>query len=80
MTTIRCELRAEGMHCTSCRLLIDETVEDLDGVERCTTDVRRGRVVVTYEPGRITPESIAAAITDAGYPARITTTTSEPRT
>lgn len=80
MTTIRCELRAEGMHCTSCGLLIDETVEDLDGVERCSTDVRRGRVLVTYEPGRITPESIAAAITDAGYPARITAaSTPEPR-
>lgn len=80
MTTTQCELVVEGMHCTSCGLLIDETVEDLDGVDRCTADVRRGRVVVSYEPGHTTPELIASAITDAGYPARIVaTTTPEPR-
>ncbi len=60
----------DGMHCASCGLLIDETVEELDGVERCETDVRRGRSRAAYDPDRVSADAIAAAIADAGYAAR----------
>lgn len=68
--TVEIDLTVEGMHCSSCALLIDETVEDLDGVEHCSTDRRRGRSLVAYNPDRVSAAAIAAAITDAGYPAR----------
>lgn len=60
----------EGMHCASCGLLIDETVEKLDGVEQCETDVRRARSRVTYDPDQVSAEMIEKAIEDAGYKAR----------
>ena len=34
---------------------------------------RRARATVTYDAGRATPEAIAAASTNAGYPARLVT-------
>ena len=34
-----------------CGLLIDDAVEDLEGVERCETDSRRGRTVVVADGG-----------------------------
>ena len=58
-----------GMHCASCGLLIDDAVEELDGVERCQTDARRGRTVVKADPTVITVDAIVAAIVDAGYQA-----------
>lgn len=58
-----------GMRCASCGMLIDEAVEELDGVTSCTTDVRRGRTTVRLDPGRTTPAAVAAAITAAGYTA-----------
>ena len=67
MTAVSIELAVDGMHCNSCGLLIDDAVEDLSGVERCATDVRRGRTLVTYEPTQVTPDEISAAIVDAGY-------------
>lgn len=61
-----------GMHCSSCGLLIDDTVEELDGVARSHTDSRRGRTVVRADPTVASVESIVAAIADAGYQAELT--------
>jgi len=58
-----------GMHCASCGLLIDDAVEELDGVERCQTDARRGRTVVTTNLAVATADAIVAAIVEAGYQA-----------
>jgi copper chaperone CopZ len=61
--------RVEGMHCTSCSLLIDETLEDLDGVHRSTTKLRKRRTVVEFDPATCATERIVAAIAEAGYSA-----------
>ena len=62
-------LAVGGMHCRSCGLLIDDTLEDLDGVERAATDTRRGRTEVTYDAGVVDPTAITAAIAALGYTA-----------
>ena len=67
MTPSTCEIVVSGMHCSSCGLLVDETLEDLDGVMRSTTDVRRGRVVVEFEPSVVSVVDISTAIDDLGY-------------
>ncbi len=68
--TVSIEMAIEGMHCASCGLLIDETVEELDGVDKCVTDSRRRRSRIAYDPSRVTAEDIAAAIREAGYTSR----------
>lgn len=62
-----------GMHCASCGILIDETVEELPGVRSSHTDVRRNRTTVRYDPDGMTPARIAAAIAETGYEATATT-------
>jgi copper chaperone len=62
-----------GMHCASCGILIDQTVEELAGVRSSHTDLRRGRTTVQYDPGGITLAQIVAAIADTGYPATAVT-------
>lgn len=56
-----------GMHCASCGMLIDDVVEDLDGVRRSQTKLRPAQTTVVYEPARCTADDILAAITEAGY-------------
>ena len=58
-----------GMHCASCGLLIDDTVEELPGVEASETDSRRGRTVVRADLAATTSAEIVAAIAEAGYTA-----------
>ena len=56
-----------GMHCASCGLLIDDALEELDGVERSQTDSRRGRTVVRVDGAAASVDAIVTAITEAGY-------------
>jgi copper chaperone len=60
----------EGMHCASCGMLIDETLEDVDGVRSSATSLRTGRATVEFDPARCTPADVVAAIGEAGYTAR----------
>lgn len=73
--TVTVVVAVSGMHCASCGMLIDDAVEDLDGVRRSQTKLRRGQTTVVYDPGRCTTDDIIAAITEAGYQA---STTSRP--
>lgn len=57
-----------GMHCASCALLIDDVVEDVDGVERSQTDARHDRTVVVAAPS-VSVSAIVTAIAEAGYQA-----------
>jgi len=57
------------MHCGNCAMAIDGAVEDLPGVVRCDASYAKGRAVVTYDPARVTPGQIVAAIRAAGYEA-----------
>jgi copper chaperone CopZ len=56
-----------GMHCPSCAVLIDETLETLPGVASARTHMNRARTTVNYDPATISLETIATAIADVGY-------------
>lgn len=59
-----------GMHCASCGLLIDETLEELPGVISSSTDLRRERTTVDYDPAQTDLPLITAEIVKLGYTAR----------
>ena len=64
--------RIEGMHCTSCGLLIDDAVEQLPGVRTASTSQRSGRTTVEIDDGKLcTPSQVVAAIAEAGYTATL---------
>ncbi|MET8326201.1 cation transporter [Streptomyces sp. NPDC005181] len=39
-------LKIEGMHCSSCGLLIDDELEEVPGVRSSRTDVRKSRSII----------------------------------
>ncbi|MFD7446751.1 heavy-metal-associated domain-containing protein [Streptomyces sp. NPDC059909] len=65
-------LHVEGMHCTSCGLLIDDELEDIPGVRSSRTDVKAGRTTVRLEDGAdVDAAMLVAAVEQAGdYTAR----------
>ena len=71
MSEESCELVVEGMHCASCGLLIDDALEDTDGVGRAATDVRRGRTVVWFDPTRTTQLRLKEVVEESGYRAQL---------
>ncbi|MGH3313005.1 MAG: cation transporter [Streptomyces sp.] len=68
----RLVLVVEGMHCSSCGLLIDDELEDIPGVRSSTTDVHSGRTTVRLEEGSgVDTVALVAAVRRAGdYRAR----------
>ncbi|MGH9153980.1 MAG: cation transporter [Acidimicrobiales bacterium] len=60
-------LTVEGMHCSSCGMLIDETLEELPGVSSSSTNVRKHRTKVEFDPARTTVANLVKAIAKLGY-------------
>jgi copper chaperone CopZ len=63
------QLTVEGMHCGSCVALIEETLNEREGVTAALVDLDSARAVVEYDPSTLDVEEIRAAIADVGYSA-----------
>lgn len=59
--------KTTGTHCPSCSMMIQLTVEELDGVARVSADHSSNTTTVEYDPALIDPDTIARAIEGAGY-------------
>ncbi len=57
----------DGMHCSGCETLVRDALEELDGVLNVRVSHKDGNAVVEYEPSRVSPAEIAAAIEAEGY-------------
>ena len=66
MTTI--ELSVPTVHCRSCQLNIEESLEDVTGVRASAVDLAAKRVSVDYDADTVDAATIAATIEAAGYP------------
>lgn len=62
------ELNVPTVHCPSCKLNIEETLEELPGVDDSDVDIDAKRVTVSFDPVIVTPSAIGAAVEEAGYP------------
>ncbi|MGH3908572.1 MAG: heavy-metal-associated domain-containing protein [Pseudonocardiaceae bacterium] len=71
MATTTHVFRVDGMHCGSCALLIDDTLEDLPGVHDTQTTIKAGRATVELDLARSSPEDVIAAIAELGYRANL---------
>ena len=65
------QLDVSGMTCGSCAVTVKTALRRVDGVSLVEVDVDADRVTVTYDPGKTSADSIAEAITHAGYEAKV---------
>ncbi len=68
-STVR--LSTTGMHCRSCSMMVDMTLDELDGVVESKTDLANGETVVTFDPDVVTVDALIDAIRGAGYDAAV---------
>ena len=62
-------LSIDGMSCGHCLNAVNRALADLPGVE--VRSVRIGLAELRYDERAVEPSSIEAAVTGAGYPARV---------
>jgi len=59
-------LKLSGLHCTSCALNIDMTLEDLPGV-KSKTNYQKSETIIHYDPSKNSPENLKKIIAELGY-------------
>jgi len=60
-------LQLSGLHCTSCALNIDGTLEDTPGVIESNTSYAKSTTTITFDPAQINPNQIKKIIEATGY-------------
>ena len=60
------EFKVKGMHCKSCEMLINDSLEDL-GVNSVTSSHEKGRVKGDLKENKINEDKIIEVIKEEGY-------------
>lgn len=55
------------VHCRSCKLNIEESLDELAGVESSEVDLDAKQVTVTFDPNQTEQETLISTIEQAGY-------------
>ena len=59
-------IRVSGMHCSSCKMLIEEVSGEIHGVEKVSADFENGEVSLSVENESVLPK-VRKAIEEVGY-------------
>ena len=59
--------KIKGMTCGGCVASVQRVLKELDGVERAEVSLADKHATIEYEPTRVKPADLKAAIEDAGY-------------
>jgi P-type Cu+ transporter len=62
----------KGMHCASCVLTLERSLETVSGVSHASVNLATEKATVDYDPAQVTAEHLASAVANVGYQARIT--------
>lgn len=60
----------ENMTCALCPVTVRNAMEGVDGVTKVTVDFEAKTATAKFDPSKTTTSAIAAASTNAGYPAK----------
>ena len=66
-------LKIDGMHCSSCEILIQRTAEKVDGILSVASSFATSTAKVTYDPEIIDESQLPESLSMAGFTARLRT-------
>lgn len=70
------KLKIMDMHCTSCAMLVDGDLEELDGVFSSKTNFAKGECLIEVDEEVVSNEQIVLTVKETGYTALIDVDTS----
>ncbi len=66
-------LRVDGMHCSSCEILIERMAEKVDGILSATSSYATSTAKIVYDPDVIDEADLPNALQSTGYQVRLST-------
>lgn len=67
----KCNLHIKGMTCGSCVAAIEKHVQKIAGCHKVLVSLLAARAEIHYDSSVVTPQEIAASITDLGFPSSV---------
>ena len=64
-------LGVEHMTCATFPITVRKALSHVAGVSTSTVDMETHTATVTFDPTRTTPEALATAVSEAGFPAKV---------
>ena len=64
-------ISVNGMHCNHCKARVENALKALKGVKKFEVSLENGSATVAYVAKKITPDTIASAITQSGFEAKV---------
>ena len=59
------------MDCSVCPITVRKALEKVPGVENAKVDFKSKRAIVAFDPAKTSPEALARATADAGFPSSV---------
>lgn len=59
------------MDCAVCPITVRKALEKVPGVENAKVDFKSKRAIVAFDPAKTSPEALARATADAGFPSTV---------
>ncbi len=63
----KAEIKISGMHCASCALNVEKTLQDVEGVEDAQVNFGTEKATVEYDPDKVELGKLEEKVQDAGY-------------
>lgn len=64
-------LDVQNMTCATCPLTVQQVLKRQAGVREAKAEMKTASASVTFDPAQNTPEALARAVTEAGYPTKV---------
>ncbi len=61
------KIKTKGMHCSSCEMLVKDSLEEMEGVDTASADHKSGIVEVNFDENMVRKEKIMEIIKLEGY-------------
>ena len=68
---VRVVLDVPSMDCSLCPISVKKALDRVPGVLEAKADLATKSAQVKYDPDKVSPEALAQAVTNAGYPATV---------
>ena len=62
-------IKVEGMHCPSCVALLENDVEELNGVSNVSASLENGTLEVEFDENAVNVQQIKEVVTNCGFKA-----------
>jgi len=65
-------LKVDHMDCATCPVVVRAALYDLEGVDNVKVSMKDKTVIVIYDDEKLQSSDLATAVTNAGFPAKLT--------